>query len=93
MLENGKIIDFRGTFAEYRAWKERKRQAAAPEKGGTEGEEGKARRRRHQDAGKAGGAAEREVTKAEERQYDLTLEAAGGGLNCPEQREAEEKGL
>ena len=35
MLENGQIIDFRGTFEEYRAAQERKRlQAAVPGQGG-----------------------------------------------------------
>ena len=78
MLENGQIIDFRGTFEEYRAAQERKRLQAAvlvkaePEKpkkekprrpGGTNELETQV------------AAAERAVAKAEERQYELTLKA------------------
>ena len=75
MLEDGKITDFEGTFAEYRAWKEKKLPAPPPKKEEAPPKKGKPRR--------TGGtkllekevaAAEREVTKAEERMYDLTQE-------------------
>jgi len=95
MLEDGKITDFRGTYQEFLAAKERGRLAAepapapAPEKkdkpkrpGGTKNLE------------KEVAAAERAVAKAEEQMYDLGLqieEAAADYLKLQElyeQREA-----
>ena len=57
MLENGQIIDFRGTFEEYRAAQERKRlQAAVLVKAEPEKPKRKSPpSRRHQRAGEAGG--------------------------------------
>ena len=78
MLENGQIIDFRGTFEEYRAAQERKRlQAAVLVKAEPE----KPKKEKHRRPGgtkeleKQVAAAERAVAKAEERQYELTLKA------------------
>ncbi len=78
MLENGQIIDFRGTFEEYRAAQERKRlQAAVPVK--AEPEKPKKEKPRRpggtKELEKQVAAAERAVAKAEERQYELTLKA------------------
>ena len=75
MLEDGKITDFEGTFAEYRAWKEKKLPAPPPKK-----EEAPPKKEKPRRTGgtklleKEVAAAEREVTKAEERMYDLTQE-------------------
>ena len=75
MLEDGKITDFEGTFAEYRAWKEKKLPAPPPKK-----EEAPPKKEKPKRTGgtklleKEVAAAEREVTKAEERMYDLTQE-------------------
>ena len=75
MLEDGKITDFEGTFAEYRAWKEKKLPAPPPKK-----EEAPPKEETPKRTGgtklleKEVAAAEREVTKAEERMYDLTQE-------------------
>ena len=75
MLEDGRITDFEGTFAEYRAWKEKKLPAPPPKK-----EEAPAKKEKPKRTGgtkmleKEVAAAEREVTKAEERMYDLTQE-------------------
>ena len=75
MLEDGKITDFEGTFAEYRAWKEKKLPAPPPKK-----EEAPVKKEKPKRTGgtklleKEVAAAEREVTKAEERMYDLTQE-------------------
>ena len=78
MLENGQIIDFRGTFEEYRAAQERKRlQAAVLVK--AEPEKPKKEKPRRpggtKELEKQVAAAERAVAKAEERQYELTLKA------------------
>lgn len=78
MLENGQIIDFRGTFEEYRAAQERKRlQAALPVK--AEPEKPKKEKPRRpggtKELEKQVAAAERAVAKAEARQYELTLKA------------------
>ena len=75
MLENGQIIDFRGTFEEYRAAQERKRlQAALPVK--AEPEKPKKEKPRRpggtKELEKQVAAAERAVAKAEARQYALT---------------------
>ena len=75
MLEDGRITDFEGTFAEYRAWKEKKLPAPPPKK-----EEAPVKKEKPKRTGgtklleKEVAAAEREVTKAEERMYDLTQE-------------------
>ena len=75
MLEDGKITDFEGTFAEYRAWKDKKLPAPPPKK-----EEAPVKKEKPKRTGgtklleKEVAAAEREVTKAEERMYDLTQE-------------------
>ena len=75
MLEDGKITDFEGTFAEYRAWKEKKLPVPPPKK-----EEAPVKKEKPKRTGgtkmleKEVAAAEREVTKAEERMYDLTQE-------------------
>ena len=75
MLEDGKITDFEGTFAEYRAWKEKKLPAPPPKK-----EEAPPKKEKPRRTGgtklleKEVAAAEREVTRAEERMYDLTQE-------------------
>ena len=75
MLEDGKITDFEGTFAEYRAWKEKKLPAPPPKK-----EEAPVKKEKPKRTGgtkmleKEVAAAEREVTKVEERMYDLTQE-------------------
>ena len=75
MLEDGKITDFEGTFAEYRAWKEKKLPAPPPKK-----EEAPPKKEKPKRTGgtklleKEVAAAEREVTRAEERMYDLTQE-------------------
>ena len=75
MLEDGKITDFEGTFAEYRAWKEKKLPAPPPKK-----EEALPKKEKPKRTGgtklleKEVAAAEREVTRAEERMYDLTQE-------------------
>ena len=75
MMEDGKITDFEGTFAEYRAWKEKKLPAPPPKK-----EEAPPKKEKPKRTGgtklleKEVAAAEREVTKAEERMYDLTQE-------------------
>ena len=75
MLEDGKITDFEGTFAEYRAWREKKLPAPPPKQ-----EEAPPKKEKPRRTGgtklleKEVAAAEREVTKAEERMYDLTQE-------------------
>ena len=98
MLEDGKITDFEGTFAEYRAWKEKKLPAPPPKK-----EEAPPKKEKPKRTGgtklleKEVAAAEREVTKAEERMYDLTqdIEAAASDYlkltELYEQREALEE--
>ena len=78
MLEDGHITDFRGTFEEFRAARERaKSQAAAPVK--AEPEKPKKEKPKRpggtKELEKQVAAAERAVAKAEERQYELTLKA------------------
>ena len=78
MLEDGHIIDFRGTFEEFRAARERaKSQSAAPVK--AEPEKPKKEKPKRpggtKELEKQVAAAERAVAKAEERQYELTLKA------------------
>ena len=98
MLEDGKITDFEGTFAEYRAWKEKKLPAPPPKK-----EEAPPKKEKPKRTGgtklleKEVAAAEREVTRAEERMYDLTQEIEASGSDylklteLYEQREALEE--
>ena len=78
MLEDGHITDFRGTFEEFRAARERaKNQAAAPVK--AEPEKPKKEKPKRpggtKELEKQVAAAERAVAKAEERQYELSLRA------------------
>ena len=78
MLEDGKIIDFRGTFEEFRAARERaKNVAPAPAK--VEPEKPKKEKPKRpggtKELEKQVAAAERAVAKAEERQYELSLKA------------------
>ena len=78
MLEDGHITDFKGTFEEFRAARERaKAQAAAPVK--AEPEKPKKEKPKRpggtKELEKQVAAAERAVAKAEERQYELSLKA------------------
>ena len=78
MLEDGHITDFRGTFEEFRAARERaKSQADTPAK--AEPEKPKKEKPKRpggtKELEKQVAAAERAVAKAEERQYELTLKA------------------
>ena len=78
MLEDGHITDFKGTFEEFRAARERaKNQAAAPVK--VEPEKPKKEKPKRpggtKELEKQVAAAERAVAKAEERQYELSLKA------------------
>ncbi len=78
MLEDRHITDFRGTFEEFRAARERaKSQATAPAK--AEPEKPKKEKPKRpggtKELEKQVAAAERAVAKAEERQYELTLKA------------------
>ena len=84
MLEDGHITDFRGTFEEFRAARERaKSQAATPAK--AEPEKPKKEKPKRpggtKELEKQVAAAERAVAKAEERQYELTLKAEGVASN------------
>ena len=78
MLEDGHITDFKGTFEEFRAARERaKNQAAVPVK--VEPEKPKKEKPKRpggtKELEKQVAAAERAVAKAEERQYELSLKA------------------
>ena len=101
MLEDGKITDFKGTFEEFRAARERaKNQAAAPVK--VEPEKPKKEKPKRpggtKELEKQVAAAERAVAKAEERQYELSLKAEEVASNYlelqkvyDEQKELEEE--
>ena len=95
MLEDGHITDFRGTFEEFRAARERaKNQAAAPVK--IEPEKPKKEKPKRpggtKELEKQVAAAERAVAKAEERQYELSLKAEEAASNYLElQRVYEEQ--
>ena len=78
MLEDGHITDFRGTFEEFRAARDRaKNLASAPAK--AEPEKPKKEKPKRpggtKELEKQVAAAERAVAKAEERQYELSLKA------------------
>lgn len=100
VLEDGQVTDFRGSYGEYRAARERKQAQAVPRP------PRRRRRRRRRSPGRPGGtknlekevaAAERAVAKAEEQMYELGLqieEAASDYLKLQElyeQREALEE--
>ncbi|WP_297288996.1 ribosomal protection-like ABC-F family protein [uncultured Flavonifractor sp.] len=101
MLEDGRITDFKGTFEEFRAARERaKNQAAAPVK--AEPEKPKKEKTKRpggtKELEKQVAAAERAVAKAEERQYELSLKAEEVASNYlelqkvyDEQKELEEE--
>jgi len=75
MLEDGKITDFRGTYQEYLAFRQRQKQGiSAPEPVREEKKEKPRRPGGTKDLEKQTAAAERAVAKAEERMYDLGLE-------------------
>ena len=79
-LEDGHIVDFRGTYQEYREARERGRlqpapaEAAAPKDPPPEKKEKPRRPGGTKNLEKEAAAAERAVAKAEERMYDLSLE-------------------
>ncbi|WP_297209287.1 ribosomal protection-like ABC-F family protein [uncultured Flavonifractor sp.] len=76
MLEDGHITDFRGTFEEFRAARDRaKAQAPAPAKAEPEKKEKPRRPGGTKELEKQVAAAERAVAKAEEKQYELSLKA------------------
>ncbi len=86
-LENGGVTDFKGTFAEYRAKKE-KNLSQPPPKAEPEPKKEKPKRTGGtKQLEKEVAAAEREVARAEEQMYDLTLameEAASDYLKLQE---------
>ena len=80
MLEDGKVTDFRGTFQEYRAARERAKLSGGPSPtAAPEGDKPKKEKPRRpggtKELEKQVAAAERAVAKAEERQYELSLKA------------------
>ena len=80
MLEDGKIHDFRGTFQEYRAARERAKLSGGPSPAAApEADKPKKEKPRRpggtKELEKQVAAAERAVAKAEERQYELSLKA------------------
>ena len=101
MLEDGHITDFKGTYQEYQAAKQRQKQlAAAPVKETAAQEPKKEKPKRPggtKELEKQVNAAERAVAKAEEQMYDLSLqieEASSDYLKLQElyeQREALEE--
>ncbi len=75
MLEDGRITDFRGTYQEYLAFRQRQKQGiSAPEPVREEKKEKPRRPGGTKELEKQTAAAERAVAKAEERMYDLGLE-------------------
>jgi ATPase subunit of ABC transporter with duplicated ATPase domains len=100
MLENGKITDFKGTYQQYQAAKQRQKPEPAPVKTVSAEEAKKEKPKRPggtKNLEKEVSAAERAVAKAEEQMYDLTQqieEAASDYLKLQElyeQREALEE--
>ena len=102
MLEDGHISDFRGTYQEYLAWKERQKafaRGAAPQPVKEEPKKEKPRRTGGtKELEKQVAAAERAVAKAEERQYELSQRAEEVSSNylelqkvCEEQKALEEE--
>ena len=80
MLEDGKVTDFRGTFQEYRAARERAKLSGGPSPAAApEGDKPKKEKPKRpggtKELEKQVAAAERAVAKAEERQYELSLKA------------------
>ncbi len=73
-FENGQITDFRGTFAEFRAWRERQRAIAQAAKAAAPKAERKPARQRTSDREKQARRVEREITKAEERLKEIDAE-------------------
>lgn len=101
MLENQKISDFRGTYQEYLAWKDRQKAFAkgTPPPGKEEPKKEKPRRGGGtKELEKQVNAAERAVARAEERQYELAQRAEEVASNylelqkvCEEQKALEEE--
>ena len=73
-FEGGKITDFRGTFAEFRAWRERQRAIAQAAKSAAPKTEKKPARQRTSDREKQSRRIEREINKAEERIKEIEAE-------------------
>ena len=79
MLEDGHVTDFKGTFEEFRAARERAKTQAAAAPIKAEPDKPKKEKPRRpggtKELEKQVAAAERAVAKAEERQYELSLKA------------------
>ena len=83
MLENQKISDFRGTYQEYLAWKDRQKAFAKGTPPPAREEPKKEKPRRSggtKELEKQVNAAERAVARAEERQYGAGPAGRGGRL-------------
>ena len=99
MLEDGKITDFKGTYREYQAAKERRKSAEVPAAPASEKKDKPRRPGGTKNLEKEVSAAERAVAAAEERMYDLEQaiqEASADYLKLQElyeQREALEDEL
>ena len=99
VLEDGQVTDFRGSYGEYRAARERKQAQAVPAPAAAPAEKKEKPRRPGgtKNLEKEVAAAERAVAKAEEQMYELGLqieEAAADYLKLQElyeQREALEE--
>ena len=101
MLENQKISDFRGTYQEYLAWKDRQKAFAKGTPPPAREEPKKEKPRRSggtKELEKQVNAAERAVARAEERQYELAQRAEEVASNylelqkvCEEQKALEEE--
>ena len=75
MLEDGKITDFKGSYQEYLAARQRKNQTSAPAPVKEEAPKEKPKRSGGtKNLEKEVNAAERAVAKAEEKMYDLTIQ-------------------